>query len=86
MATERYIQELARLVKLSKHEYAPTQYDKDGKLLDDCLDKENEKSYFECFLEPKVAREVENRLRFVSHPDYIPGSVQFKPIKEDDDA
>lgn len=69
--------------------YTTTLYDKNGKLLDDGLTRDNERSYWEWFVDHKQAKELKRRLALVESPDYIPGSEQFLqmevPDGEDDE-
>lgn len=78
----RLKQEIARL---SGHpiEYTTTLYDKQGKLLDDGIDVQTERSYWEAFVEPEVAREVEQRLAMLEDPDYVP---DFKEMDDDSES
>lgn len=76
--------EIVRCSKLSKHEYAPTQYDANDKPIDDALDQEDEKTYWESFICSKQARELERRLAIVEADDYEEGSQEFQQMENDD--
>lgn len=71
--------------------YTRTLYDKNGKLIDDAfiLGKQEEKTYWEAFIDSKQARELERRLAIVESPEYTPGSVSWEPMEnevEDEEA
>lgn len=59
-----------------------TLYDDNGKLLDDGIVKDNERSYWEHFIDPKQARELERRLAMVESEDYVPGAVEFISMED----
>lgn len=76
---------IARLSKLKPHEYAPTQYDENNKLIDDCLTQEDEKLYWESFVDRKQALELDRRLSIVEAEDYEEGSQEFQQMEDEDD-
>jgi hypothetical protein len=73
--------------------FTKTLYDKNGKLKDEgYIDRAIERSYWEAFIDPRQARELERRLTLVESPEYTPGSTEFSvfPVtsnaSEDDDV
>ena len=79
-------QEIVRCLKLKKHEYAPTQYNAEGKLIDDNMTEEDERSYYESFVDRKQALELERRLAIVEADDYEEGDQDFDPMEDNDDG
>lgn len=77
-------QEIVRCSHLNKHEYAPTQYNEDGKLVDDAITLEDEKSYWESFVDHKQATELERRLAIVESEGYEEGEQEFTEMEDDD--
>jgi hypothetical protein len=63
--------------KYSHPKYYTSLYDENGKLIDDGIDLDNERSYYEFFVDESTAEEVERRLEIVEHPDYIPGTEHW---------
>lgn len=77
------LKEIARCSKLKKHEYAPTQYDKHGKTIDNEVNMEDEQSYWEHFICRKQAAELTRRLVVVEADDYEEGQQQFEQMEEE---
>jgi hypothetical protein len=75
--------EIERYSKMEVFEYTTTLYDKKGKLLDDGIDLETDKLYWESFIDPKQAAELERRLALIESEDYQQEDFQQM---EDDDA
>ena len=69
-------------------EYTTTLYDKNGKLLDDGIDLETDKTYWESFIDPKQAEELERRLAMIEAADFDLESAEFLPMdtEEEEDA
>ena len=78
-------QEIERCSKLKKHEYASTQYDASGKLLDDNITQEDESLYWESFVCRKQAVELARRLAVVEADDYEEGQQVFEEMEDDSD-
>lgn len=68
-----------------KH-YTTTLYDENGKLIDDGNLEEIERSYWEEFIEPDRAKELERRLTLLETDDYFPAPHQFEPMEDHDGA
>ena len=56
---------LAGAGKRTRHENAPTQYDENDKLIDDGFTEDDERTYWESFIDRKQAAELERRLAIV---------------------
>jgi hypothetical protein len=64
--------------------YTTTLYDENGKLIDDGDLEEIERSYWEEFVEPDIARELERRLTLLETDDYFPRPHLFEPMEAPD--
>lgn len=62
--------------------YTTTLYDDDGKLVDDGNLEDVARSYWEEFVEPGVAQELEDRLALLETDDYYPNPVRFTPMED----
>ena len=71
--------EIARFSKMHVSEYTSTLYDKKGKLLDDGIDLDANKTYWESFIDSKQAAELDRRLAMIESEDYQPGDEKFFP-------
>jgi hypothetical protein len=77
--------EIERYSKLHVSEYTTTIYDKNGKLLDDGIDLETDKTYWESFIDPKQAAELERRLAMIEVEGFDIENAGFLPMEDDDD-
>lgn len=68
--------------KQKRHEYAPTCYDENDNLIDDGLTEDDERTYWESFVDHKQARELERRLKIVEAEDYEEGSEEFDQMED----
>lgn len=75
---------IARYSKMKVQEYTTTLYDKKGKLLDDGIDLETTKVYWEAFIDPKQARELERRLALIESEDFDWEQAEFLPMEKAD--
>lgn len=73
---------LAGAGKRTRHENAPTQYDENNKLIDDGLTEDDERTYWESFIDRKQAAELERRLAIVEAEDYEEGSETFDQMED----
>ena len=76
---------LANAGKQKRHEYAPSCYDEDDKLIDDGITLDDEKSYWESFVDHKQSLELERRLAIVEAEGYEEGDEEFPEMEDEDD-
>lgn len=73
--------EIERYSKMKVSEYTSTLYDEKGKLLDDGIDLETDRLYWESFIDPKQAAELQRRLTLIEREDYQ--QQDFQQMEDD---
>jgi len=77
--------EIEKYSHMKVSEYTQTLYDSKGKLLDDGIDLENDKLYWESFIDSKQAAEIERRLSLIESEGFDWATAKFTQMEDDDD-
>ena len=75
-------QEIKRFSSMKVQEYTTTLYDVKGKLLDDGIDLDTDRSYWEAFIDFKQAAELDRRLAMVEAEEWEPGELEFEQMED----
>jgi hypothetical protein len=76
--------EIERYSRMKVQEYTSTLYDDKGKLVDDGIDLDTDHVYWETFIDPKQARELERRLALIESEDFDWQNTTFTPMEDED--